>query len=159
MNLKLYNKNPWGLLHDMDRDFENFWDFPVGRKKQAFPACDFYEDKEHYFISLDLPGMKKENIKINYENKTLTVSGTRKEEYKEEDRENHSRFMEKFYGSFNRSFTLPSSIDEEKTSAHFADGVLELFLPKSTQSKGREISVQEGKRKHKLFSKPKKEAV
>ena len=59
MKLKLYDKNPWQLLYDADKDFENFWDFPIERKKQAFPACDFYEDKDHYFISFDLPGLKK----------------------------------------------------------------------------------------------------
>lgn len=146
MKLKLYDKNPWQFLYDADKDFENFWDFPIERKKQAFPVCDFREGKDHYFISFDLPGLKKENIKINYKNKLLTISGTRKEEYKEENKHTHSRFLEKFYGSFNRSFTLPSSIDEEKIEAHFENGILELFLLKISKSKGREILVKEGKR-------------
>ena len=162
MKLKLYDRNPWQFFYDAEKDFENFWDFPVERKKQGFPVCDFYEDKDHYFISFDLPGLKRENIKINYENKILTVSGTREEEYKEENKKNHSRFLEKFYGSFNRSFTLPSSIDEERIEAHFANGILELLLPKTSHSKGREIPVKEGKIKTNFFSnilKHKKKAV
>ena len=158
MNLKLYDKNPWRLFYEADKDFENFWDFPMERKRQAFPACDFYEDKNHFLISFDLPGLKKEDIKINYENKLLTVSGTRKEEHEKEDKQNHYRFAEKFYGSFNRSFTLPSSIDQNKIEAHFANGVLELILPKTQQSKGMEIPVQEGKRKAGFFSKTIKSA-
>ena len=162
MNLKLYDKNPWRFFYDADKDFENFWDFPSERKKQAFPTCDLYEDKDHYFISFDLPGLKKEGIKINYENKLLTISGTREEEHQWENKKNHSRFLEKFYGSFNRSFTLPSSIDEEKITAHYTNGVLELFLPKTSKGKGREIPVQEGKKEPKIFSnlvKTKKTAV
>ena len=93
----------------------------------------------------------------------MTISGTREEDNKQENKHNtHSRFLEKFYGSFNRFFTLPSSIDEEKIEAHFANGVLELSLPKTSKSKGREILVKEGKRETKIFSnllKSKKEAV
>lgn len=147
MNLILYNKNPWKWMNDMNRDFDDFWDFPMERKKQAFPACDFHEDKDHCFISMDLPGMKKEDIQINYENKLLTVSGKREEEYREEDKKDQSRFVEKFYGSFSRSFNLSSAIDEDKISAHFANGVLELVLPRTMKSRGKAIPVVEGKRK------------
>ena len=153
MKLSLYDENPWRLFHDMDKDLGNFWGWPVEKNKHNFPACDFHEDKDHFFMSFDLPGLKKEDITINYENRLLTVSGTRKEEYQNEK----SRFMEKFYGSFNRSFTLPSSIDEEKISAHFENGVLELVLSKTQKSKGREIPVQEGKRK--FFSNPLKKSA
>jgi len=159
MSLKLYDKNPWRLFYEADKDFENFWDFPMERKRQAFPACDFYEDTNHFLISFDLPGLKKEDIKINCENRLLTVSGARKKEYEKEDKQNHYRFTEKLYGSFNRSFTLPSSIDQDQIEAHFTDGVLELVLPKTQQSKGVEIPVQEGKRKLGFFSKSTKKAI
>ena len=147
MNLKLQDKSPWRLLCDM----EDFWGFPEERKKQAFPACDFHEDKDHCFISLDLPGLKKEDIKIRYENKILSISGNRKEEYKRE--RGRGPFVEKFYGSFQRSFSLPFDLDEDKISAHFSNGVLELALPKTSQSKGKEIAITEGQREAKLFSK------
>ena len=161
MKLKLYDKNPWQLLYDSARDFDNWWGFPSEREKQGFPVCDFYEDKDHYFISFDLPGLDKDHIKIHYENSLLTVSGLRKEERREEDTKGLSRFVEKFYGSFSRSFNLPSSIEEEKIEAHFTNGVLELYLPKAQKSKGREIPVKEGKKEKSFFAglKEKKKAV
>ncbi len=104
-------------------------------------------------VSFDLPGLKKEDIKINYENRLLTVSGTRKEEREGEDRQSHFQFSEKFYGSFNRSFTLPLPVNQDKISARFADGVLEFFLPKAKEGRGAEIPIQAGKRKPEFFSK------
>ena len=103
--------------------------------------------------------MKKEDIKINYENRVLTVSGKRERERKSENEKNHSRFLEKFYGSFHRSLTLPVSINEEKIVAHFSNGVLELSLPKSSSGKGREIPVIEGKREVLKAVKKDKKAV
>ena len=154
MNLKLYNKTPWGFLSDLDKEFEGFWSALEGRNKHSVPACDFHEDKDNYFISLDLPGLKRENIKINYENQMLTISGTREEEYTKELKETNSHWTEKAYGTFSRSFNLPSWIEEDKSSAHFSNGVLELVLPKASQSKGKEIPVKEGS----LFSKLTKKA-
>jgi len=150
MNLKLYNKNPLGFFSDFDREFEDFW---MAKKQGSFPACDFHEDKDHYFLSLDLPGLSKKNLKIHYENQVLTVSGERKEEYKKETKENGSLFSEKFYGSFSRSFKMPSRLDQDKIEAQFSEGVLELVLPKAKESRGKEIEVKEGKN---LFSKHKK---
>ena len=151
MNLKLYNKNPWGFLSEIDKDFDSFWAVP--KDKSSFPACDYHEDKDNYFISMDLPGLKKENLKINYANQILTVSGERKEEFSKELKENNSRFSEKFYGSFKRSFHLPSSIEENKVEAQFLNGVLELVLPKTSLSRGKEIPVKDGKSEQTLFSK------
>ncbi|MCZ0933310.1 MAG: Hsp20/alpha crystallin family protein [Oligoflexia bacterium] len=157
MNLRPYNKTPWGLLFDLDKEFDSWWPVPGDKNKHSFPACDFHEDKDNYFISLDLPGLKRENIKISYENQTLTISGAREEEYTKELKENSSRFTEKFYGSFSRSFNLPSLIEEDKIEAHFSNGVLELALPKTSKSKGKEIPVKEG-RESSLFSKLTKKA-
>ena len=157
MNLKLYKQNPWGLLSELDKEFDRFWPALESKNKHSVPACDFHEDKDNYFISLDLPGLKRENIKISYENQMLTISGTRKEEYTKELKENDSRWTEKVYGTFSRSFNLPSWIEEDKASAHFSNGVLELVLPKTSKSKGKEIPVKEGK-DGSLFSKLTKKA-
>ena len=78
MNLKLYNKNPWGFLSELDKELDNFWSAPADQHKSAFSACDFHEDKDNYFISMDLPGLKKEDLKINYANQILTISGERR---------------------------------------------------------------------------------
>ena len=145
MNLKLYNKTPWGLLSDLDKEFNNFWPILEEKNKHSFPVCEFHEDKDNYFISLDLPGLKKEDIKVRYENQTLSISGTRKEEYVKDLKENGSRFTEKVYGSFSRSFNLPCLVEEDKVEAHFSNGVLEFILPKINKNKGKEILVKEGK--------------
>lgn len=144
MNLKLYNKSPFGLFSDFEKEFEDFW---TAKRESAgvFPICDFHEDKNHYFLSLDLPGLSKKDLKINYENQILTVSGERREEYKKESKDSGARFSEKFYGSFSRSFKIPSQLDQDKIEAQFADGVLELTLPKAKETRGREIEVKEGK--------------
>ena len=156
MNLKLYNKSPFGLFSDFDKEFEDFW-MTKRDKNSSFPSCDFHEDKDHYFLSLDLPGLSKKDLKIQYENQILTVSGERKEEYKKESKENNSYFSEKFYGSFSRSFKIPSQLDQDKIEAQFSGGVLELILPKTKENRGKEIEVKEGK-KTLLSNKAKKES-
>ena len=156
MKLKLYNnKTPLGFFSDFDREFENFWMVP-GRNTDFFPSSDFHEDNNNYFLSLDLPGLSKKNIKISYENQVLTVSGERKEEYTKDIKENKSRFTEKLYGAFSRSFHIPSGIDQDKIEAQFSNGVLELVLPKSSKSCGHHIEVKEDKKESSLFSKFKK---
>ena len=160
MKYLLYNKTPWQLLQEANKNFEDFWEWPYQNKAvRSFPACDFHEDGSHFFLSFDLPGINKEDIKINYENRVLTVSGIREREHKGKDEKNHSRFLEKFYGSFHRSLTLPVSIDEEEITAHFSNGVLELTLRKASAGKGREIPVIEGKREHLKTIKKDKKAV
>ncbi|MBC6415558.1 MAG: Hsp20/alpha crystallin family protein [Bdellovibrionales bacterium] len=152
MKLNLYQKTPMEFFSDFEKDFENFWIFPKN-KKNSFPVCDFNEDKDYYFISLDLPGLNKEDLKINYENQILTISGERKEEYKKEIKENSSHVREKFYGSFSRSFHLASQLDSDKIEAQFSKGVLELVCPKNKKDRGREIEVKEAKTENSLFSK------
>ena len=100
MNLKFYNKNPnnnfLGFLSELDKELDNFWLAPADQHKSTFLACDFHEDKDNYFISMDLPGLQKENLKINYANQILTISGERKEEGPKAQKEgDNSRFFGK----------------------------------------------------------------
>ena len=153
MELKLYKEHPWRLFHEAERELDNLLDFPFSGKKREFPACDFHEDENHYFISMDVPGLKKEDLKISLKDNVLSISGTRQELYKENEKKTHSRFVERFYGSFHRAFTLPSPVDENKVEAQFTNGVLELLIPQSASSAGREITVREGSGKGEgLFS-------
>jgi HSP20 family protein len=107
------------------------------------PACDISEADEHYLMSLDLPGIKKDEINIEVNNNILTVSGERKRE-SASDKQKVQRF-EKSYGFFKRSFTLPTSVDADKVEARYEDGVLELYLPKTQAAKPRHIEIQSGK--------------
>ena len=144
MALKLYREHPRQLFRSAAGEPWDLWDFPFPGEERAFPACDFHEDKNHYFISMDMPGMGKEDIKISLKDNALSVSGERKDLRKESDKQIHSCFVEKFYGAFHREFALPSAVDEEKISAQFTNGVLEMLIPKSSAGKGREITVREG---------------
>lgn len=105
------------------------------------PAVDIYENGKHEIvIKAELPGLKREDIDIRVENSTLTLRGERKHE-SEVKQENYHR-VERAYGAFSRSFSLPSTVDAEKVSAAFADGVLTITLPMREEAKPRQIEVK-----------------
>ena len=104
------------------------------------PAVDVYEKEEAFHIRADLPGVKPEDVKISVHNNTLTVSGERNLE--EEDEKNGYRRVERRYGSFTRSFSLPETVESNEIDADFKDGVLTVTLPKRAESKPREIAVK-----------------
>lgn len=120
------------------------------RETQGFnPACDVEETDSHYLMSFDLPGISKEDVKIEVVDNQLTVSGERKTEQKGD--KNNRHMAERFYGSFQRVFTLPATIDATNVEASYKDGVLQIALPKAESAKPREIKISEGKGS--LFSK------
>jgi len=104
------------------------------------PAVDVYEDVEALRIHAELPGLKKEDVKINVHEGVLTLRGERKFE-NEEKKDSYYR-LERSYGSFLRSFSLPTSVDAEKIHATMKDGVLELRIPKKPEAKPKEIKVE-----------------
>jgi HSP20 family protein len=91
-------------------------------------------------IKVELPEIKKEDVKVTVENGTLTISGERKFEKEEKDKKYHR--VERAYGSFVRSFALPGGTDGSKVSAEFKDGVLKVHLPKTEQAKPKAIEVK-----------------
>lgn len=103
------------------------------------PDCNIRESDNSYILQFDIPGIKKEDVKIEIESNRLTVSGERKKRKKEKD---EKRFLsESYYGTFMRSFTLPSAIDENKVDAQYEDGVLTVKIPKIETSRSREVKV------------------
>ncbi len=104
------------------------------------PAVDIYEDNNNLYVEAELPGMSEKDIKVNLENNTLTLSGERK--WEREDKNDNVHRVERAYGTFVRSFTIPATVDPEKVSAVYKDGVLKVTLPKREESKPREISVK-----------------
>lgn len=105
------------------------------------PSMDVYETPEEVVANIDLPGVKKEDIKINIVNNEVSVSG---EVSRENKVENGTYFLqERSSGKFYRSFTVNTPIDTEKVKATFKDGVLELKLPKAEQAKPKEIQIDE----------------
>ncbi len=106
------------------------------------PAVDVSETDGEFQIKAEIPDVKKEDVKVTLEDGVLTIQGQRKQE-KEEKGTKHHR-VERTYGSFVRSFTLPDLVDEEKVKAEFKDGVLNLQLPKSEKAKPKAIEVKVG---------------
>lgn len=104
------------------------------------PAVDIIEEKDDYIVKVDLPGLSKNDVKITVQNDILTIRGE-KNQVKETKDINYRR-MERSYGAFQRSFTLPSSVKNEKIDATFNDGVLTISLPKVEEAKPKEIEVK-----------------
>jgi HSP20 family protein len=153
-NLSPLNQNRWANpfqeLSRMQNDFERlFQDFKpaanlaanlIKRDEKFVPSCELTEDKTNYFVQLDMPGMKKDQVKVELENNVLTVSAERTEEKKTEHKK--TQYTEIAYGSYMRSFSLPSQVVESKIDAKFESGVLTITLPKAEQSKSKSIAVQ-----------------
>jgi len=106
------------------------------------PPVDIYEDEHNITLKLEVPGIDEKDIDVRIENTTLTVHGERKIE-KEEKEENFRR-VERHYGSFTRSFTLPSSVDQAQISANYERGVLRISLAKKAEAKPKQIKVNVG---------------
>jgi HSP20 family protein len=107
------------------------------------PLVDIYEDAEGITLKAEVPGVDPKDVEILVEGNTLTLKGERKLE-NEEKREGYHR-IERTYGSFSRSFTLPSSVDAEHITATNKDGVLKIFLPKKAETKPRQVKIQADK--------------
>ena len=106
------------------------------------PTVDISETDGEYQIKAEIPDVRKEDVKVSLEDGVLTIQGERKQEKEEKGKKYHR--IERSYGSFVRSFSLPDVIDEEKVKAEFKDGVLNLHLPKSEKAKPKAIEVKVG---------------
>jgi len=109
------------------------------------PAVDVYEDEHNVTLKIEVPGIEEKDIDVRIENHTLTVHGERKFE-KEEKEENYRR-VERQYGSFTRSFTLPNTVDTEGVTANYDKGVLKIKLAKKAEAKPKQIKVSVGSEK------------
>jgi HSP20 family protein len=106
------------------------------------PLVDIAEDEKEYLIKVELPEVKKEDVKVTVEGGVLTITGERKFEKEEKGKKYHR--VERAYGSFMRSFTLPEGAAGDKVSAEFKDGVLKVHLAKSPEAKPKSINVKVG---------------
>ncbi len=104
------------------------------------PACDIYEDEESVTLRFELAGVEAKDVDVRFENGVLTVKGERKLD-KEENRANYHK-IERSYGTFTRSFSLPGTLDPERIKAEAKNGVLAITLPKKAEAKPRAIQVK-----------------
>ena len=133
------------LQTEMNRLFNAAFDTSPGGNggnRRWAPAMDLLETDEHFVLRADLPGMTESDVNIELEDNVLTVSGERKAEH-EEKREGFYR-VERAFGAFSRSLTLPKGVDAEAVSAAFDRGVLEVRVPKPEQRKPRRITIKAG---------------
>src|SRR3954452_6661930 len=137
----------------MNRLFNTVFDAPAaqgngGTMRRWGPAMDLLETADHFVLRADLPRMTEDDVKseldvnIDFDASTLTVSGERKSEH--EDKQEGFYRVERAFGSFSRSLTLPKGIDADAVSANFENGVLEIRLPKHEERKPRRISIAVG---------------
>ena len=138
-------------FEEIERRFEDFFKRPFSllpswmpRMKmpeieEVSPSMDIFTEGDDVVVKAELPGMKKEDIDVSLTEDTITISGEKKKEEKIEKEDYYS--IERSYGSFKRSFSLPSEVQTEKASAKFKDGVLEIRIPKTEEAKKKEKKV------------------
>ena len=139
------NWNPVSeFRREFDRLFDDFAPSTRGLKTEASfaPACDVREEDGHYLLSLEMPGVKKEDLKIEVWDSQLHVSGERRLET-QGDREG-SMYSERRFGKFCRSFALPVGVDTGQVEASYQDGILQILVPKAESAKPRQIQISNG---------------
>jgi HSP20 family protein len=132
------------LQNEMNRLFNTVFDAPPGNgtggaMRRWMPAMDLVESGDHFVLRADLPGLSEEDVKIELEDTTLTISGERAAEHESND-EGYYR-LERAFGAFSRTLQLPRGIDPEAVTAAFDRGVLEVRIPKPEERKPRRIEI------------------
>ncbi len=129
------------LRDDMDRLFETFFgQHPEDREGFWAPILDIEESNGNIVVKAEIPGMEKDEIKVSVRNNMLSISGERKQEIETKDKTFHR--IERSYGKFSRTITLPSEVDADKIKAAYKDGVLNITLPKPESMKPKQIEVE-----------------
>jgi HSP20 family protein len=105
------------------------------------PAVELAETESSVELTMELPGMTKDDVEISLQNNVLTIRGEKMEE--KEAKESERYVFERYYGSFQRAFTLPATVEESDVTAEFKNGVLKVHMPKSAEAKGRKITISE----------------
>ena len=122
------------FFEDFDTPFSMDWGWKNFNNSNVFtPRVDVTEDNDNLYVSAELPGIDKKEVKVSVVGDVLTISGEKKTEQRDE-KKNYYR-IERSYGSFSRSFTLPAEISVDKINAEFKDGVLHVTLPKTEEAK------------------------
>ncbi|MFQ6003024.1 MAG: Hsp20/alpha crystallin family protein [Candidatus Zixiibacteriota bacterium] len=131
------------IQDEMNRLFDDFFGRPVTRptwtEEVWSPYVDVSETKDNVIVNAEIPGMSKDDVKVSVQDNVLTLSGEKKQEKEEKDANYHR--IERSYGSFSRSFTLPTSVQPDKVKATYKNGILKITLPKTEEVKPKEIPI------------------
>ena len=129
------------MQHEINKLFTSFFGSETNDDFVAVwtPRLDVVENTDHYIVKIDIPGMRKEDVKITLRDNVLNVRGERSEEAKRDEDTYH--VVERRFGKFSRTLTLPTNVKADKIEAKMNDGVLVVTLPKAEDAKPREISI------------------
>lgn len=139
----------WEPLREIEDMFDRYtraMGWPSNRGQELIttgdwsPRVDISETDNEFVVKAEIPEVKKEDVKVSVDNGVLTIQGERKQEKEEKGGKSHR--VERYYGSFVRSFTLPDNVDETKVKATFKDGMLNLKIPKTAETKPKAIEVK-----------------
>jgi len=136
---------PFGGIFDLERNIDSLFRGGVADDSSMFasgwsPAVDIAEHENEYLVKVELPGVNKDDVKITLQEDVLTIRGEKKQE-KETKGSNYHR-VERSYGSFERSFSLPSTVKGENVDASYKDGILTVTMPKAEEAKPKQIDVK-----------------
>lgn len=142
-DLASFPSDMFSLQREMNRVFDSFFhgvDEPGLLNGTWIPAVDVAEGDDAYTVKMELPGVNKDDVKITLESNVLTIRGEKKAESAVNEKNFHR--TERSYGSFQRSFTLPTSVKNERIDAVYKDGILTVSLPKAEEAKPKQIEVK-----------------
>ena len=134
------DRNAPSVFNRWDSMFDDFFGLTPATSCDWMPALDVREDEDRYRVKVDLPGLTREQVELNFEGDVLTISGERKEEHEENNSQMHR--AERFLGKFTRSLRFQGDVQAEKIDATFKDGVLEVTLPKAEAARKHKIEVK-----------------
>ena len=139
----------WDPFREIDELFDRYTR-SIGRPRRGTqevlrtgdwaPRVDIAETDKEFVIKAEIPEVKKEDVKVTVDSGVLTIRGERKQEKEEKDKKFHR--IERYYGAFTRSFTLPDNVDESKIEASFKDGMLNLQIPKTEETKPKALEIK-----------------
>ncbi|HGY56307.1 MAG TPA: Hsp20/alpha crystallin family protein [Caldithrix abyssi] len=145
--MTLVKWNPTRSLLDLSNDFDRLVDSFFNRDLMvpevlgmSYPVMDVEETDDEFRITAELPGMKKDDVKITFQDNILTISGEKKSEKKREDKNLY--YAERRFGKFSRSVSINSPVKLDKVSAEFKDGILHITVPKAEEAKPKQIEVK-----------------
>ena len=148
MNTQLTRWNPFKEMDQLQNRLASFWGSDPFRTNgqetltvaEWTPRVDIVEDEKEFLVKAELPEMKKEDVKVTVEDGVLTLSGERKLEKEEKNKRYHR--IEREYGSFVRSFTLPAGTSGDKVTADFTEGLLKVHLPKDSKAAAKTVDIK-----------------
>jgi HSP20 family protein len=137
----------FGSLFSLRREIDRLFDemYGVGGRATWTPSANVRESKDDVVLEMELPGVDPEHVEINIENDMLTVSGEKREERREGEEEGRYFLLERSYGSFSRSFSLPQGIDPDQVKASFDNGLLTIRIPRAALPQPRRVQITSGK--------------